>query len=108
MNGALTENPLSGGAECYIASPCAASSLPFWKAKAFKVPENMLVIRDDEFRRELYPDYTDEPYFKLVHRLEGLEKPVLDEGFVIVSKSFAQYAEHIKACYGGGPSEAEL
>ena len=38
--------------EEYLNNPCAASSLPFWKTEQVLIPENILVIRDDEFDKD--------------------------------------------------------
>ena len=92
----------------YLRSPCGASSLPFWKTEAVSVPENMLVVRDDAFTPDLAKEYEDVRYFKLLHRMDGLEKPALREGFRLVSCETQAFAEHIRECYGGGPSAEEL
>ena len=66
--------------EEYLADPCSASSLPFWKTEQFAVPENVSVFRDDEFDKEKCPG-TDERYFKLIHDLRSIPRPVLPKGY---------------------------
>ncbi|MBQ4429496.1 MAG: GNAT family N-acetyltransferase [Clostridia bacterium] len=102
--------------EKYIASPMTAASLAFWKEESFTVPEDMLIVREHEYRRALDSDknafegFTDEPYFKLVFRMEErrIEKPELPRGYALYNGSLKDFAEHIRLCYGGGPDEAEL
>ena len=102
--------------EKYLSSPATASSLPFWKEESFTVPENMLSVGDEEYRRALsldknaFADYTDEPYFKLVFRPaeNRVERPDLPRGYALYSGTSKDFSEHIRLCYGGGPSEAEI
>ena len=84
--------------EAYLADPCGASALPLWKTERIRIPEGMRVIRDDRFDAALCKG-TDEPYFKLVHRLEQVRRPELPAGFRAVSCSTEQFARHIRACY---------
>ena len=102
--------------ENYIASPTNAASLPFWKEETFKLPDNMLVIGEDEFLHNkglnggAYEGFTDEPYFKLVFRMAEMcvEKPELPRGYAFYNGSSKEFSGHIRLCYGGGPDEAEL
>jgi len=32
----------------YLANPCKASNLPFWKLNLIQIPENMKVVLEDE------------------------------------------------------------
>ena len=95
-------------AEEYLLDPCGASSLAFWKAGSIRPPAGMLMIRDDQFDAAEYPEYGDAPYFKLVHYMEGIERPALPEGFFKVNAGFEEFSAHIRSCYGGGPSALEL
>lgn len=102
--------------EKYIASPTTAASLAFWKEESFIVPQNMLIIGENEYRHALDSDKTafegfeDEPYFKLVFRMaeKRIEKPALPHGFELYNGTSKEFSEHIRLCYGGGPDEAEL
>ena len=84
--------------EEYLADPCSASSLPFWKTEQFAVPENVSVFRDDEFDKEKCPG-TDERYFKLIHDLRSIPRPVLPKGYELTAAGPEELAEHINACY---------
>ncbi len=92
----------------YLADPCGASSLPFWKTEQFAVPDGVTVLRDDAFR-ETKPDGMDEPYFKLMHDLKNVDPPSLPPRFETVACGAADYAAHINACYAvEGVTEEEL
>ena len=92
----------------YFRSPCMASSLPYWKAQKTVIPDNMMIIRDDAFLKINTIEYKDSPYFKLIHRLKHLEKPVLSKRFSLCTKGIDAFAQHIQECYGGGISADEL
>ena len=85
-------------AQEYLKDPCGASSLPFWKTEQLEIPAHISVIRDDRFDAALYGG-TDEPYFKLVHTLERLERPPLAGLFEAVRCDAVDYARHIDECY---------
>ena len=84
--------------EEYIIDPCRASSLPFWKTEEIKVPEHLLIVRDD-----LMPDTEtegeDEPYFRMIHDLDNVRRSPIPEGFVIAERGIPAFAEHITECY---------
>lgn len=84
--------------EAYLADPCGASALPYWKTETFPVPKHISVIRDDLFNQSLY-NGKDEPYFKLIHDLKALKKPILPKGFALVPCSTEDYVNQINACY---------
>ena len=95
--------------EQYLADPCAAASIPYWKAKLIAVPEGMLILHCAEFDAEKYTEYVDEPYFRLHHDLKYLSAPVLPDGFSICDATPEDYARHINSCYIGiGVSTEEL
>ena len=95
-------------AEQYLADPCGASSLPYWKTEQFAVPEGSCVYRDDAF--SVRPNEgADEPYFKLMHDLRQVQPAALPAGFRLVSAGVADFARQINSCYDAeGLSEAEL
>ena len=93
----------------YLSDPCGASSLPFWKTETVTIPRSLKIVRNDEYKQSEYAAYTDEPYFKLIHRMRNLQKPVLPDGFSIENLSIPAFARHIGECYAdGGISEADL
>ena len=82
----------------YRADPCRASSLPFWKTEQVTVPEHITIFREDRFDAAQCGG-TDEPYFRLIHRLEGIERPALPEPFRTVPCDAEGFARHIRECY---------
>lgn len=93
----------------YLANPCRAASIPYWKAKSLILPEEILIIHDDDFRPSEYAQYTDEPYFRLFHSLKHLSPPQIPEGFRLCDITMKEFADHINSCYDGiGVSESEL
>ncbi|MBR5760587.1 MAG: GNAT family N-acetyltransferase [Lachnospiraceae bacterium] len=85
-------------ADDYLANPCEASSLPFWKAETVQIPKNIKVIRDDEFNVERCAG-NDERYFKLIHDMKIVEKTHLSEQFEVVKCGTESYVNHINGCY---------
>ena len=63
--------------ENYLQNPCAALSIPYWKAKNITIPDNMKIVHNNDFLEELLQEYTDEPYFRLYHNMQNLSKPIL-------------------------------
>lgn len=83
----------------YCKDPCGASSLPFWKTEGLELPPGVAVIREDAWSPGRFPG-RDEPYFKLIHRLERTDKPVLPEGYEWAACEDEELARHICLCYG--------
>ena len=84
--------------ELYRTDPCRASSLPFRKTKRTAVPENIMILRDDQFDPARYGGM-DEPYFKLVHDLRNIGCPGLPAPFQETQCDAAALARHIAECY---------
>jgi len=53
--------------EVYLANPCKASSLPFWKTNRVDIPENMKIVLEEDLQGVAVREYLDERYFKLIH-----------------------------------------
>ncbi|MBQ8395386.1 MAG: GNAT family N-acetyltransferase [Oscillospiraceae bacterium] len=83
----------------YLFNPCGASSLPYDKALAVKIPLNMTVLHHRDFCSALLEKYIDEPYFRLIHRLEHIEDVSLPKGFVLSAVSSEQLVSQINSCY---------
>lgn len=95
--------------ETYLADPCGASSLPYWKWKTVTVPEGMAIVHDRDFRAEDWTNYEDTAYFRLRHDLKSINMPALPKGFSLCQISAAEYARHICSCYDAiSVTEAEL
>ena len=86
--------------ETYLADPCRASSLPFWKTNSIQVPEGLLILREDDLRlSELSGSCMDTSYFKLIHPMHHIERPVLPDGYRYISPDAKTLSDHIAACY---------
>ncbi len=95
--------------EQYLANPCRAASIPYWKAKTMSVPKEIKIIHNDDFSEAEYQQYSDEPYFRLIHSLQELSAPLIPEGFLICDGTLMDYADHINKCYDNiGISESQL
>ncbi|MBO4914728.1 MAG: GNAT family N-acetyltransferase [Oscillospiraceae bacterium] len=96
-------------AKDYLADPCGASSLSFWKTERVVVPENMRIMRDDLFDAAQYAAWHDERYFKLRCELSERKRPALPAGYELICPDTEAYARHICGCYDAeGVSAAEL
>lgn len=95
--------------EEYLKNPCGVRSIPYWKAKSITIPDGMIILHQCEYDKAQYQHYIDEPYFRLIHDLKGLAKPVLPQGYSLCTASLSEYAAHISSCYEGiGITEEEL
>lgn len=93
----------------YLENPCGAASIPYWKVVCTTVPNNMKILHDREFCRELLEQYLDEPYFRLRHPLTGVEPVSVPDGYSLYDASVADFAEYINKCYEGiSLSESEI
>lgn len=71
----------------YLKNPCGTYSIPYWKSKGIKIPENMKILHDREFEDGFLLEYNDEKYFRLMHNLKDVEKVELEEFFVRTANS---------------------
>ena len=95
--------------ERYLADPCKAASIPYWKAKSITVPDGMKILHQDEYDNAENKHFADEPYFRLIHNLKGLADPVLPQGYSLCTGTLSEYAAHISSCYEEiGITEEEL
>ena len=85
--------------EVYLANPCKASSLSFWKTNLINIPDNMKIVSEEDMMGVGAQDYVDERYFKLIHRMNDIKKPVLDSRYELVCCEVSEYAKHIAVCY---------
>lgn len=94
--------------EEYLREPCRAASIPYWKAVSISVPESMRILHENDFHPELLEQYTDEPYFRLKHDLQGVESAAVPRGYTLCRGSAEEFAAHIQACYGNGMTAAQV
>ena len=81
--------------ERYLADPCKAASIPYWKAKSITTPDGMKILHQEEFNDAENQHFVDEPYFRLIHNLKGLAEPVLPQGYSVCTATLSEYSAHI-------------
>lgn len=69
----------------YLKNPCRVSSIPYWKQKSAKVPDNMKIVHDSEYDATDYVGYLDEPYFRLYHDLKEVGQQSRDDIEIVVA-----------------------
>ena len=94
--------------EEYLRDPCRAASIPYWKAVSISVPENMRIVHEDDFCAQRLEQYLDEPYFRLIHDLQGVEPAAVPGGYSLCQGTVEEFAAHIYECYGNGMTAAEV
>lgn len=72
--------------ETYKENPCGTLSIPYWKDKHIRIPENMCIVHDSCYIEEKYKDYHDEPYFRLYHNLSDVQPVELDDISIVTAK----------------------
>ena len=69
----------------------------------------MKILHQEEYNDAENQHFVDEPYFRLIHNLKGLAKPVLPQGYSLCNATLSEYATHISSCYEEiGITEEEL
>ena len=94
--------------EEYLASPTRASSLSFRKSRTLVLPDEIRTVPDEVYRAEDFRGWTDEVYFRLVHRMKDPEIPAVPPGFSLRSLPREAFARHIELCYGMEDASPEL
>lgn len=73
------------------------------------VPEGIRIVHQDDLREWNDGEYADEPYFRLIHDLQGLSPSAPPPGFALCQAAPCDFAAHINACYDDiGISESAL
>ena len=67
-----------GNLEKYNENPCGTLSIPHWKSKHIRVPDNMRIVHDREYVCDDFQGYHDELYFRLFHPLKEVWTETLD------------------------------
>ena len=83
----------------YLENPIEYSALSYWKNKNFKVPDNMKIVNDKYFSKDLLKDFNDDIYFKLVHNLNNIILHSLSENFIFYKCSIEEFGIHRNSCY---------
>ncbi len=76
--------------QSYLEDPCGTTSIPYWKHQKMAVPSNIKIVHERDMAAGLFPDYSDEPYFRLYHDLKKIQNRTPQE-IEIVSGEFSTY-----------------
>lgn len=68
----------------YLKNPCRFSSIPYWKQRNVKVPDNMKIVHDSEYNASDFVGFIDEPYFRLYHDLKDVEQQSREDVEIVV------------------------
>ena len=87
--------------EAYKENPCGVLSIPYWKNKNIRIPENMRIVYDADYVEEDYQDYHDEPYFRLYHTLVDVQTITLEDISIVTAKhnDIPRFVEVINQSY---------
>lgn len=89
----------------YKENPCRLSSIPYWKMRTFKIPDNIKVIHHEDYNAESDNLWVDTKYFRLKHDLKGIEPLTLDKMFeygqvdVTSKRDLQEVVSIINKCY---------
>lgn len=56
----------------YISNPCGTLSIPYWKNKTIKTPNNIAIIHKNNFNNQFNKF---QRFFRLLHKLETIDIP---------------------------------
>lgn len=71
----------------YLKDPCGTLSVPYWKNKNIITPDHIKIVHQKDYSAEDFSGFTDEPYFRLIHRLENIEAFSLDGFYARTAES---------------------
>lgn len=80
----------------YKTCPCATLSIPYWKQKTVKLPENVRIVHDSAFCAEQWRGWWDERYFRLLHDLQQKENSAVPEGFFLRTARRTDFSDMAK------------
>lgn len=66
----------------YLKDPCGKLSIPYWKNKNIITPDHIKIVHQNNYNAENFSDFTDEKYFRLIHRLKNIMTFSLDDFYV--------------------------
>lgn len=87
----------------YIADPCGVSSLPLWKAREFRMPDDIEVIHERGFTPDMAKGRIHERFFRLKHDLRNVPEFSLPDVTLRVAdmSDCGAIADVISRCYPG-------
>lgn len=88
--------------EEYLAGPCGALSIPYWKAKQISVPPGMEIVHHSRFRGEMAEGRAHSRFFRLIHHLRDIPRPASPPGVTfgpVTPGEAGKLADMINLCY---------
>ncbi len=86
----------------YLADPCGALSIPYWKAKRISVPPGTEIVHHSRFRPEMAEGRGHSSFFRLMHRLRAVPRFEPPPGVVLAPlplERAGEAAELVNRCY---------
>ncbi|MDE7440155.1 MAG: GNAT family N-acetyltransferase [Clostridia bacterium] len=85
----------------YLKSPCSSASIPYWKQKNLILPKNIKIVHDNDYVKNEFIDYIDEPYFRLYHDLKLIKHTDLNNIEIVTATVglLDNFVEIINASY---------
>lgn len=80
----------------YLENPCRALSLPYWKYKTIKVPDNIEIIHIDNFCNQ-YEKY--QRYFRICHKLIDIQEVCNNVCLIDIIHDKDSLVRMINECY---------
>ncbi|BCN30947.1 GNAT family N-acetyltransferase [Anaeromicropila herbilytica] len=75
----------------YLENPCGTLSIPYWKAKRLIIPEHIKIVHNTNFSEDLLDEYTDTAYFRIMHKLNKVDKTELRQDVLITTITESQF-----------------
>ncbi len=85
----------------YKQNPCGTLSVPYWKATNMRIPDNIIIVHNQNFNEPLLNEYNDKKYFRLLHSLNDIPD-CSDNSFnygIITEAKSNELVEMINASY---------
>ncbi len=88
--------------QAYLADPCGALSIPYWKAKELSIPAGMEIVHHSRFDEGMAAGRSHSRFFRLLHRLRDIPRPASPPGVTFGPVSLdraGELAGVINRCY---------
>ena len=80
----------------YLLNPCGTLSIPYWKNKTIKIPSNIAIIHQNNFKNQ-FDNY--KIFFRLFHSLETVDIPKIKVEKIDLDTDKVTLIKMINMCY---------
>ena len=80
----------------YLSNPCGTLSIPYWKNKIIKIPNNIVIIHQNNFNNQ-FNKY--QRFFRLSHLLESIVIPNIKAEIINLDTDKIALINMINTCY---------